>query len=100
MMCGCARWPPLLATRPHRHKFPAAAQAVEAKEKVKATAEMRVSSSISYQALFGYYKKLCGMTVRTAANGLPSWPSCGLPAAALPPLLVLALPCLYRSLPP
>lgn len=36
---------------------------MEAKEKVKPTAEMRVSSSISYQALFGYYRKLAGMTV-------------------------------------
>lgn len=89
----------MLATRPHSLKFPAAAQAVEAKEKVKATAEMRVSSSISYQALFGYYKKLCGMTVRTAADaGPPAFLGC--PTAALPPLLILALPCLYRSLSP
>ena len=43
---------------------------MEAKEGLPLTAEMRVSATISYQALFGYYAKLAGMTVCVCARGM------------------------------
>jgi hypothetical protein len=58
-------WPPSSITcRFPRTATPASLQAVEAKEGLPLTAEMRISATISYQALFGYYAKLAGMTVR------------------------------------
>lgn len=57
----CLAQLPLAATCPFSSS--SSLQAVEAKEGMPVSPENYTTASVSYQSLFGYYRRLAGMTV-------------------------------------
>lgn len=70
--------PPLCPTTPAPASLSLCCQAVEAKEGLPVSPENYTTGTVSYQSLFGYYRRLAGMTVRTARWPLPAsrWQHC------------------------
>ena len=49
----------------------ASRQAIEAKEGVEVRPEASTAAEVTFQAFFGYYDHICGMTVGAAAAACP-----------------------------